>query len=283
MKIQQPFNERLNMLISNKSSLLCIGLDPVIDKIPSHLRYEKNPLMLFNREIVNATHELAIAYKANLAFYESEGHNGLEALNDLETMISKDTLFILDGKRGDVPHTSDMYAHAYFDQLGADAVTLSPYMGKDSVSSFINNPAKGAFILALTSNEGVQDFQYLQIGVDPLYLYVGKMVAKWNTNNNCGLVVGAKDIEGLKILRNALPHLPFLVPGVGAQGGDLKEVVKFGRNKGGTGLIVNIGRDIIYADKGKNFSKKVKEKAQSYVNEMSSLMKTTWNYYDNDR
>jgi len=186
---------------------------------------------------------------------------------------------ILDGKRGDVPHTSDKYAHAYFDQLGADAVTLSPYMGKDSVSSFIKNAEKGAFIIALTSNDGVQDFQYLQIGVDPLFLYVGKMVDKWNTNNNCGLVVGAKDIEGLKILRNALPNLPFLVPGVGAQGGDLKEVMRFGRNKAGTGLIVNIGRDIIYADGGKKFADKVKEKAQSYVSEMSSLMQTTWNYY----
>jgi orotidine-5'-phosphate decarboxylase len=279
MKVQQSFNERLNMLISNKSSLLCIGLDPVMEKIPSHLRYEKNPLMLFNREIVEATQDLAVAYKANLAFYESEGHNGLEALYDLETMISKDTLLILDGKRGDVPHTAEKYVQAYFDQLGADAITLFPYMGQDSVSAFIRNPVKGAFILSLTSNEGVQDFQYLQVGVDPLFLYVGKKIAKWNTNNNCGLVVGAKDMEGLKILRNALPDLPFLVPGVGAQGGDLKNVVKFGRNKAGTGLLVNVGRDIIFTDSGKNFSAKIKEKAKSYVDEMSSLMKTTWNYY----
>jgi orotidine-5'-phosphate decarboxylase len=279
MKVQQSFNERLNMLISNKSSLLCIGLDPVMGKIPSHLKYEKNPLMLFNREIVEATRDLAVAYKANLAFYESEGQNGLEALYDLETMISKDILLILDGKRGDVPHTAEKYAHAYFDQLGADAVTLSPYMGEDSVSSFITKPEKGAFILALTSNEGVQDFQYLQVGADPLYLHVGKKVSKWNTNNNCGLVVGTKDMEGMKILRNALPDLPFLVPGIGAQGGDLKEVVKFGRNKAGTGLLVNVGRDIIYTDGGKNFSQKIQEKAKSYVDEMSSLMKTTWNYY----
>ena len=279
MKVKQSFNERINMLISNKSSLLCIGLDPVMTKIPSHLRYEKNPLMIFNREIVEATNGLVIAFKANLAFYESEGQNGLEALNDLETMISKDTLLILDGKRGDVPHTSKMYAHAYFDQLGADAVTLSPYMGKDSISPFIEAREKGAFILALTSNEGVQDFQYLQVGIDPLYLYIGKMVVRWNTNNNCGLVVGAKDLEGLKILRNALPDLPFLVPGVGAQGGDLKEVVKFGRNKAGTGLIVSIGRDIIYTDDSKNFAQKVKQRAQYYVDEMSNLMKTTWNYY----
>ena len=279
MKVKQTFNERLNMLISNKSSLLCIGLDPVMEKIPPHLKYEKNPLMLFNREIVEATHDIAVAYKANLAFYEAEGQNGLEALNDLKSMISNDVLLILDGKRGDVPHTAERYTHAYFEQLGADAVTLFPYMGEDSISSFVKRPDKGAFILALTSNEGVHDFQYLQVGVDPLYLHVGKKVSKWNTNDNCGLVVGAKDIEGLKILRSALPDLPFLVPGVGAQGGDLKEVIKFGRNKAGTGLLVNVGRDIIYADKGKNFSKKINDKAKSYVDEMSSLMKTTWNYY----
>ena len=279
MKVQQSFNERLNMLISNKSSLLCIGLDPVMEKIPSHLKYEKNPLMLFNREIVEATRDLAVAYKANLAFYESEGQNGLEALYDLESMISRDILLILDGKRGDVPHTAEKYAHAYFEQLGADAVTLFPYMGEDSISSFIAKPEKGAFILALTSNEGVQDFQYLQVGVDPLYLLVGKKVQKWNKKNNCGIVVGAKDIEGLKILRNALPDIPFLVPGVGTQGGDLKEVVRFGRNKSGTGLLVNVGRDIIYTDNSKNFSEKIKEKAKTYVDEMSSLMKTTWNYY----
>jgi orotidine-5'-phosphate decarboxylase len=278
MKVQLSFNERLNMLISNKSSLLCIGLDPDIDKIPSHLRYKKNPLQLFIREIVESTRDLAVAYKANLAYYEYEGRNGLEALNDLETMISKDTLLILDGKRGDVPHTAERYAHTYFDQMGADAVTLSPYMGQDSVASFIENPEKGAFILALNSNEGVADFQYLQVGIDPLYLYVGKKVAKWNINNNCGLVVGAKDIEGLKILRDALPDLPFLVPGVGAQGGDFKEVVKYGRDKDGAGLLVNVGRDIIYADDGKKFAQSVRERAQYYVDEMAGVIKTSWNY-----
>ena len=167
MKVQLSFNERLNMLISNKSSFLCIGLDPVMEKIPSHLKYEKNPIMLFNRQIVEATHDLAVAYKANLAFYEAEGHNGLEALYDLETLISKDTLLILDGKRGDVPHTAERYAQAYFEQLGGDALTLFPYMGEDSIKPFISNPQKGAFILALTSNDGVHDFQYLQVGVDP--------------------------------------------------------------------------------------------------------------------
>ena len=279
MKVKQSFNDRLNMLISNKSSLLCIGLDPVLEKIPSHLRYEKNPLVLFNREIIEATHDLAVAYKANLAYYECEGQNGLESLNDLETIIPNNTLFILDGKRGDVPHTAERYAQAYLNQIGADAVTLNPYMGKDSIDPFVQNPEKGAFVLALTSNESAEDFQYLQIGIDPMYLYVAKKVDQWNTNNNCGLVVGAQDIEGLKILRLALPEIPFLVPGVGAQGGDFKEVVKYARNKAGTGLLINVGRDIIYADDSKDFAKKIREKTKFYVEEMASVMKTTWNYY----
>ncbi len=278
MKVKLSFNDRLNMLISNKSSLLCIGLDPVVDKIPSHLKYEKNPLLLFNREIVEATGDLAIAFKANFAFYECEGQNGLEALNDLETMISKDNLLILDGKRGDVPHTADKYAQAYFGQIGADAVTLNPYMGKDSIEPFINDPERGAFILSLTSNEGASDFQHLQVGMDPLYVYVGKKVESWNVNNNCGLVVSAKDIEGIKILRGILPDLPFLLPGVGAQGADFKEVVKYGRTKMGTGMIINVGRDIIYAGEGKDFAQKIRERAKFYVDEMASVIKTTWNY-----
>jgi orotidine-5'-phosphate decarboxylase len=278
MKVKLSFNDRLNMLISNKSSLLCIGLDPVVDKIPSHLKYEKNPLLLFNREIVEATRDLAIAFKANLAFYECEGQNGLEALTDLETLISKDNLLILDGKRGDVPHTANKYVQAYFGQMGADAVTLNPYLGKDSIEPFIKDPERGAFILSLTSNDGANDFQHLQVGMDPLYVYIGKKVESWNVNNNCGLVVSAKDIEGIKILRGSLPDLPFLLPGVGAQGADFKEVVKYGRTKMGTGMIINVGRDIIYAGEGKYFAQKIRERAKFYVDEMASVIKTTWNY-----
>jgi orotidine-5'-phosphate decarboxylase len=278
MKVPLSFNDRLNMLISNKSSLLCIGLDPLVGQLPSHLKYERNPFLIFNREIVEATSDLAVAYKANMAFYESEGQNGLEALNDLEVMMSKDTLLILDGKRGDVPHTAQKYADSYFRQFGAHAVTVNPYMGKDSIEPFIQDPERGAFILSLTSNEGALDFQHQQIGMDPLYLFVGKKVRQWNTNNNCGLVVSAKDIDGMKILRHALPDLPFLAPGVGAQGGNFKEVVKVGRNKEGTGLLINIGRDIIYAGKGKDFSRQIRERAKFYVDEMAAVIHTNWDY-----
>jgi orotidine-5'-phosphate decarboxylase len=278
MKVNLSFNERINWLISKKASFLCIGLDPDMDKIPSHLKYEKNPIDLFVREIVEATKDTAVAYKANLAFYECEGQNGLEALHNLSSVIPKDVILILDGKRGDIDNTAKKYAKAYFDTLGADALTLHPYMGHDSLQPFMADPEKGAFVLALTSNHGASDFQHLQIGSEPLHQYVAKKVRSWNQNKNCGLVVGATDIEELKILRQVIPDLPFLVPGVGAQGGNLKEVLEFGRDKDGLGLLINVGRDILYQDSGKDFAQKSKRRAEEYVNEMSNLIRTGWNY-----
>ncbi len=278
MKKKVSFNERLNQLILKKSSFLCIGLDPDMEKLPAHLKYEKNPIDLFLREIVAATKDHVVAYKANLAFFECEGRNGLEALHNLASIIPSDVLLILDGKRGDIENTAKKYAHTYFSQLGAHAVTVNPYMGYDAVKPFLEYPDRGTFVLALTSNRGSEDFQYLQIGTEPLFQYVAKRVQVWNTANNCGLVVSAKDIEELKILRKILPDMPFLIPGVGAQGGDFKQVMTHGRDRAGTGMLVNIGRSIIYAGTGKDFGKKVRDKVQSYVAEMASLMHTSWNY-----
>lgn len=278
MKVKLSFNERLNMLISKKASFLCVGLDPDMEKMPSHLRYEKNPVDLFIHDIVEATKDEVVAYKANLAFFESEGQNGLEALHNLAANLPNDVLLILDGKRSDIGNTAKHYARAYFEKMGADAVTLNPYMGHDAIQPFLTNPEKGSFILALTSNPGAADFQYLQIGTEPLYQYVARKVNGWNTNGNCGLVVGATDIEELKILRQLIPDLPFLVPGIGAQGGDLKSVLEFGRDKKGLGLLVNIGRDILYQSRGKDFAEKAHEKTHSYVTEMSSLIRTGWKF-----
>jgi len=278
MKVKLSFNDRVNMLISKKASFLCVGLDPDIDKIPAHLRYEKNPIDLFIREIVEATKDHVIAYKANLAFFECEGQNGLEALQNLSSIIPKDVILILDGKRGDIGNTAKKYAEAYFTNLGADAITLSPYMGHDSLQPFFTDTEKGSFVLALTSNRGSADFQYLQIGSQPLHQYVAKKVKEWNVNNNCGLVVGATDIEELKILRRVVPEMPFLIPGIGAQGGNLKAVLEFGRDKDGMGLLVNVGRDILFQSTGKDFAGKAKERTVEYVNEMSSLIRTGWNY-----
>jgi len=278
MKIKLPFNEALNTLITKKSTYLCIGLDPDMDHIPAHLKYEKNPIDLFVKEIVEATQDLAVAYKANLAFYECEELNGWEALKNLCYMRPDDVLLILDGKRGDIANTAKKYASTYFDLLGADAVTLHPYMGYDSIEPFLDKPERGAFVLALTSNEGAADFQHLQIGTTSLHQYIAHTVEKWNVLNNCGLVVGATDVEGLKILRRLIPNLPFLVPGVGTQGANLRDAIKYGRNKTGTGLLINVGRDIIYAGQEKDFATKVREKALKYNREMSELMRTSWDY-----
>lgn len=278
MKANPPFNERLNMLISQKSSFLCLGLDPDIEKIPSFLKYEKNPLYKFVHEIIEATKDIVVAYKANLAFFECNGQNGLETLMDLSLLIPEDVLLILDGKRGDIGNSSKKYALAYFEHLGADAITLNPYMGFDALEPFLTNPEKGSFILSLTSNESAAEFQMLQVGTMPLYLIVAKKVAEWNIKNNCGLVVGATDVEGLKILRQNLPDLPFLIPGIGAQGGNLKEVLQYGRDKHGTGILINIGRDILYSGNTKDFAQQARNKALFYTQEMSRLMHTSWDY-----
>jgi orotidine-5'-phosphate decarboxylase len=278
MKVKLSFNERLNMLISQKASFLCVGIDPDMDKIPAHLHYEKNPIDLFVREIVEATKEHVVAYKANLAFFECEGQNGLEALQNLASYVPNDVILILDGKRGDISNTAKKYTKAYFETLGADAITLNPYMGRDALQVFMEDTTKGSFVLSLTSNSGAADFQYLQIGTEPLYQYVAKKIREWNKNNNCGLVVGATDPEELKILRRVIPDLPFLVPGVGAQGGNLKKVMEFGRDKDGLGLLVNVGRDILYQSAAKDFADKAKKRAAEYVKEMSDLIRTGWNY-----
>jgi len=278
MKIKLSFNERLNMLISNKSSYLCLGLDPDMEKIPAHLKYERNPIAIFVEEIIEATKDLVVAYKANLAFYECEGQNGWEVLQDLSTHIPKDVILILDGKRGDISNTSKKYVNAYFNQLGCDAVTLHPYMGYDSIEPFIQDSEKGAFILTLTSNKGASDFQTLQVGSMPLHHHVAQKIEQWNRNNNCGLVVGASYIDELRVLRQLVPNLPFLIPGVGAQGGDFKTVLKYGRNKSGTGMLITIGRDILYAGNGKDFFKQSRKRALAYVQEMSQFMHTSWDY-----
>ena len=270
MKVKLSFNDRLNMLISNKSSLLCIGLDPVLEKLPSHLRYEKNPLLLFNREIVEATSGLAVAYKANLAFYECEGINGLEALQNLSTLIPKDVILILDGKRGDISNTANKYVKAYFKEMNADAVTVNPYMGYDAIEPFIMSSQKGIFILTLTSNPGANDFQNLQVGKDSLYQYIARRILKWNKNNNCGAVVGATYPSELKIIRNILGEdIPLLIPGLGKQGGDVEKTVKNGTNTKGEMAIINSSRGIIYAGKEENFSEKSRDEALFLRNEIN--------------
>jgi orotidine-5'-phosphate decarboxylase len=272
------FNDRLNMLISSKSSLLCIGLDPDMDKIPAEIRYQPNPIKTFTEKIVEATKEVVVAYKANLAFYECEGVNGIEALENLRTVIPDDVLLILDGKRADISNSARMYAKAYFRECGADAITVNPYMGYDAIEPFIQDATKGVFVLALTSNSGSDDFQNLQVGKDALYQVVARKTDKWNTKNNMGLVVGASDSEGMEIIRRTTPMLPFLVPGIGAQGGKLEEVLAKGRDQNGTGMLINVGRDILYAANDSNFAEKAREKAEKYNREINGIIRTSWNF-----
>ena len=275
---QLAFNERLNMLISSKSSLLCLGLDPDMEKIPAKIKYQQNPLKAFIEKIVRATKDLVVAYKANLAFYECEGINGIEALEHLRTIIPEDVLFILDGKRGDVSNSARMYARAYFKEFGADAITVNPYMGFDAIEPFIQDASKGIFVLALTSNSGSADFQNLQVGKDALYQVVARKTEQWNTNNNMGLVVGATDCEGMEIIRRTTPMLPFLVPGIGAQGGNLEKILAKGRDQNGTGMIINVGREILYASSDADFAEKAREKVENYNRNIQGIIRTSWSY-----
>jgi orotidine-5'-phosphate decarboxylase len=258
------FNDKLNDLILKKKSYLCVGLDPDMDKIPNIMLAEKNPIKKFTEEIIHATKEYAVAFKANLAFFECEGIKGLEALESLQENIPENTILILDGKRGDIGNTANKYAKSSYQLLGADAVTVNPYMGYDAVQPFIDKPENGAFILGLTSNNSARDFQYLQIEEETLYMNVCKKVNQWNINNNCGLVVGATKPQELAEIREKYPALPFLVPGVGAQGGDLESVVKLGKNSIGAGLLINVGRDIMFSSSDINFAAKARERAKYY-------------------
>jgi len=263
------FNNRLNDLILKKKSYLCVGLDPDMDKIPEVMEKEKNPIKKFTEEIINATKGHAIAFKANLAFFECEGFYGLEALESLQENIPEDVILILDGKRGDIGNTANKYARSAYELLGADAVTVNPYMGFDAVKPFVENAEKGAFVLGLTSNKSAQDLQYLNIGEETLYMNVCKKVNQWNSNKNCGLVIGATKPLELAEIREKFPTLPFLVPGVGAQGGDLETVINNGKDAQSAGILINVGRDIMFNSTEIDFAEKAGKRANYYFDVMS--------------
>ena len=245
--------------IQKKRSFLCIGLDTDIQKIPKHLLDTSDPIFAFNKEIIDSTHDLAVAYKPNLAFYESLGAEGLISLDKtVKYMREKHSeLFIIaDAKRGDIGNTSNLYARAFFDHFDFDAVTVAPYMGEDSVKPFMTYLDKWVIILALTSNKGAFDFQFLedQKTGDKLYESVLKTSQTWGTTNNIMYVVGATKAENLKEIRDIVPEHFLLVPGVGAQGGSLQEVAQYGMNEQ-CGLLVNSSRAIIYASNDEDFAK----------------------------
>ena len=261
--------------IKQKQSFLCVGLDTDIQKIPQELLVMDDPIFEFNKQIIDATAPYAVAYKPNTAFYEVYGAKGWQSLERSIRYIKSNypELFIItDAKRGDIGNTSANYAKAFFNTLNADALTVAPYMGKDSVEPFLNFEGKWVILLALTSNKGSQDFQYLNTGDNMLHQQVLKTATTWATSEQMMFVVGATHPEELGAIRKMLPDYFFLVPGVGAQGGDLQAVAKNGLN-GECGLLVNSSRGIIYASNGSDFASRAAEEAKKLQSQMAVLLK----------
>lgn len=265
----------LSQQIKIKESFLCVGLDIDLSKIPSHILNEKDPIFVFSKSIIDATHKYAVAYKPNLAFFEAYGIEGWKAFEKTIDYINKNYpnhFIIADAKRGDIGNTSGRYAKAFFENYGVDAVTISPYMGRDSIEPFLSFKDKYAVLLTLTSNEGSRDFQYIEQKGVPVYEKVLRLSTKFENAHKLMYVVGATKSENLKSIRNIVPDSFLLIPGVGAQGGNLKEVVLNGINSN-CGLIVNSSRGIIYASKGNDFIEKAAEKAFELQKEMSEYLK----------
>ena len=260
--------------IHQKKSFLCVGLDTDINKIPQDLLALEDPVFEFNKQIINKTAEFAVAYKPNTAFYEVYGAKGWQSLERTIQYIKvnfPDIFIIADAKRGDIGNTSANYAKAFFNTLNADALTVAPYMGKDSVEPFLGFEDKWVILLALTSNKGSQDFQYLNIGERMLHQQVLQTATTWASSEKMMFVVGATHPEELGEIRKMLPDYFFLVPGVGAQGGDLQTVAKYGLNKE-CGLLVNSSRGIIYASNGFDFADRAAEEAQKLQRQMAALL-----------
>lgn len=266
--------EQLINQIRLKKSFLCIGLDADLNKIPNHLLEEEDPIFAFNKAIIDATHHLCVAYKPNTAFYEAYGLKGWQALEKTINYLNNtypEIFTIADAKRGDIGNTSSMYAKAFFEDLQFDSVTVAPYMGKDSVEPFLKFDGKFTILLALTSNQGAYDFQTLEVDDLKLYKRVLKTSKTWDNSENLMYVVGATKAEFLADIRKIVPESFLLVPGVGAQGGDLKAVCNYGMNDQ-VGLLINSSRGIIYASNDVNFADSAAQKASDLQQQMAQLL-----------
>lgn len=261
--------------IQKKRSFLCVGLDPSMDKLPKHLLKYENPILEFNKQIIDATKDLCVAYKPNTAFYECYGKKGWETLIETSNYIPKDIFSIADAKRGDIGNTSAMYAETFFNAsssgMSFDSVTVAPYMGSDSVKPFLNFKDKWVILLALTSNAGHADFQLQEIGSDKMFEKVIKTSQTWGSDEQMMYVVGATRGNAFAEIRKLAPDHFLLVPGVGAQGGDLQEVCKYGLNAS-CGLLVNSARGIIYASNGEDFAEKARAEALKLQQEMEQIL-----------
>lgn len=264
--------------IKRKESFLCVGLDPDIKKIPQHLLREENPLFAFNKAIIDATASYCVAYKPNLAFYESLGVEGWIALERTVKYLKEnhpDQFIIADAKRGDIGNTSMLYARSFFEHLDVDAITVAPYMGEDSVTPFLGYEGKWVILLALTSNKGSHDFQLIEDkNGKRLFEHVITTSQKWATPDEMMYVVGATQGSMFKDIRNVAPQSFLLVPGVGAQGGSLEEVARYGMISD-CGLLVNSSRGIIYASSGEDFAEAAGKEAEKLRDQMSALLKSS--------
>ncbi len=266
--------ERLKQEIFTKKSFLCVGLDVDLNKIPTFLLSETDPIFAFNKAIIDATHLYTIAYKLNIAFYEAYGEKGWQSLRKTINYLNEyypNIFTIADAKRGDIGNTATMYAKAFFEGLQFDSITVAPYMGQDSVEPFLAFKNKITILLVLTSNKGAFDFQTLSCEGIPLYKKVLTISQQWENAQNLMYVVGATKIEYLSEIRKIIPNSFLLVPGIGVQGGNLREVCKYGMNES-VGLIINSSRAIIYASQGENFAEKAHEEAQKIQKEMNSII-----------
>lgn len=254
--------------IKVKKSYLCVGLDTDIAKLPDGISKDTSGILAFNKEIIAATQDYAVAYKLNTAFYEQLGSKGLEVLEKTRAMLPSNVLSIADAKRGDIGNTSTMYAKAFFETMDFDAVTVAPYMGYDSVEPFLRFENKITIVLALTSNQGSADFQTNEKYNPPLYETVLERVSQWGTRDNLMFVVGATKASALQNIRNIVPNHFLLIPGVGAQGGSAVEVCENGKNASG-GLLINSSRGIIYASGGMDFAEVARSKAKELAEQMA--------------
>lgn len=263
--------EKLKEIQDKNKSMICLGLDLDPKRMPVEYTKSTKGMYDFVMEIIEATSDMVCAYKPNLAFYENRGAEGISLLTSIVEHMPEEVVIILDGKRGDIGNTASFYAEAMYRRWKADWVTLSPYMGYDSMRPFLEYEDKGIFVLCLTSNTGSKDFQHLIIEGKPLYQVVAEKVAYWNKDNNCGLVVGATQPEHLKELRTIAENMPLLIPGVGAQGGSLEKAAVYGTDNFQKLAVINVCRSVLYASAGEDFAQKAREELQKLNDTVKGL------------
>ncbi|MGH7452804.1 MAG: orotidine-5'-phosphate decarboxylase [bacterium] len=266
------FIQRFQQTLRERQSLLCVGLDPDLQKLPAGLPRSAEGIISFCKEIIAATREFAAAFKINFAFFETLGKVGWEALETVALALPDDLIKIADAKRGDIGNTAKMYAEAIFRRLPFDAMTANPYLGEDAAQPFLEDATKGVFFLCRTSNPGSSDIQNFPDRTRPFYLHIAAQVREWNKNGNAGLVVGATHPRELQEVRKTSPDLPFLIPGVGAQGGDLEAAIRFGATASGDLALINASRSILYADSGNKFGEAAAREAEKMCGEIRAIL-----------